>query len=253
MLRAGIVLLGVCSGAFAQVPVPLKAGSEFQSSEIRKLQADEFANPAMLWVAQGRQLWLAPQGATRKSCNDCHGAAETSMKGVATRYPRAAPRTGRAQNLEGQINACTVERQDAPALEAESDALLALTAFVAFQSRGMPMNVQVDGALRDTFDEGKRLYNQRIGQLNLACRHCHQAHWGKQLLADSLSQGHGTGYPAYRFEWQKMGSLQRRLRACYFGLRAEMPEYGSPELAALEVYLAWRANGLAIEVPGVRK
>ncbi len=253
MVRAGIVLLGVCSGAIAQVPVPLKAGSEFQAPEIRKLQADDFANPAMLWVSQGQQLWLAPRGAAGKSCNDCHGAAETSMKGVATRYPRAAPRTGRAQNLEGQINTCTVERQHAPAMGYESDPLLTLTAYVAFQSRGMPLSVQIGGALRATFDEGKRLYNQRIGQLNLACRHCHQAYWGKQLLADTLSQGHGTGYPAYRFEWQKIGSLQRRLRACYFGLRAEMPEYGSPELLALEVYLAWRANGLAIEAPGVRK
>jgi sulfur-oxidizing protein SoxA len=253
MVRAGIVLLAVCGGAIAQVPAPLRAGSEFQSLEIRKLQGDEFANPAMLWVSQGQQLWIAPQGAARKSCNDCHGAAETSMKGVAARYPKVAQRTGRVLSLEGQINTCTVERQQVPALAYESDSLLALTAYVALQSRGMPMNVQIDDALRPAFEEGKRLFSQRIGQLNLACRHCHQLNWDKRLLADTLSQGHGTGYPAYRFEWQKIGSLQRRLRACYFGLRAAMPEYASPELLALEVYLAWRATGLAIDAPGVRK
>jgi sulfur-oxidizing protein SoxA len=72
-------------------------------------------------------------------------------------------------------------------------------------------------------------------------------------LTDTISQGHGAGYPAYRFEWQKIGSLQRRLRACYFGLRAEMPEYGSPDLLALEMYLGVRAMGLSVEAPGLRK
>jgi len=255
MLRVWLLLLGAagCGCALAQAPLPLKAGSEFQPPAIRTLQADEFANPAMLWVSQGEQLWTAPRGAAKKSCADCHGAAEKSMKGVATRYPRFAPQSGRVLNLEGQINICSVERQLAPPLEYESDPLLALTAWVAHQSRGMPLAVHIDDDLRATFDAGRRLYNQRMGQLNLACRHCHQLNWGKQLLTDTVSQGHGSGYPAYRFEWQKIGSLQRRLRACYFGVRAEMPEYGSPDLLALELYLAWRANGLAIEAPGVRK
>jgi sulfur-oxidizing protein SoxA len=255
MLRLGLFLLGAAGwgSAIAQPPAPLKAGSEFQSHDIRELQADEFANPAMLWVAQGRQLWLAPRGAAGKSCADCHGAAEQSMAGAATGFPKSARQAGRLLNLEGQINTCAVERQKAPPMDYESDALLALTAYVARQSRGMPMAVIIDGARHAPFEEGRRLYRQRMGQLNLACHHCHQSHWGRQLLADTISQGHGSGYPAYRFEWQKIGSLQRRLRACYFGLRAEMPEYGSSELLALELYLAWRATGLAVEAPGVRK
>jgi sulfur-oxidizing protein SoxA len=92
-----------------------------------------------------------------------------------------------------------------------------------------------------------------MGQLNLACTHCHDANWGKTLLAEPVSQGHPTGWPGYRLEWQKAGSLQRRLRACFFGVRAEQPPYGSDDLVALELYLAWRARGLAIEVPGVRR
>lgn len=253
MRRIGLLMMGVSVYAVAQVTVPLRAGSDFQSPEIRKLQADEFANPAMLWVSQGQELWLAPRGAAKKSCADCHGVAEKSMMGVATRYPKYVSRIGRVLNLEGQINICTVERQMAPPLEYESDPLLALTAYVARQSRGMPMSVSPDDSSRTTLDEGKRLYGERKGQLNLACRHCHQLNWGRQLLTDTVSQGHGTGYPAYRFEWQKIGSLQRRLRACYFGLRAELPEYGSAELLALELYLAWRATGLESEAPGVRK
>ncbi len=220
---------------------------------MRKLQADDFANPAMLWLSQGEQLWRSVRGDSSKSCANCHGESVTALKGVATRYPRFQVTARRVLNLEGQINTCTTERQRAPPLTYESDELLALTAYVARQSHGMSMAVKLVDAARSDYERGQRLYGQRMGQLNLACQHCHQANWGRQLFTDTISQGHGTGYPAYRFEWQKVGSLQRRLRACYFGLRAEMPDYDSPDLLALELYLGVRATGLAVEVPGVRK
>ncbi len=73
------------------------------------------------------------------------------------------------------------------------------------------------------------------------------------LLAEPISQGQSNGYPAYRFEWQTMGSLHRRLRACQIGIRAEQSPPGSQELLDLELYLAWRAQGLPIEAPGVRR
>ena len=89
--------------------------------------------------------------------------------------------------------------------------------------------------------------------MNLSCAQCHDRYWGRTLYNETLSQGHPTGWPGYRLEWQTFGSLQRRIRACYSGLRAEMPEYGARELVELELFLAWRANGLPIEVPGVRR
>jgi sulfur-oxidizing protein SoxA len=79
--------------------------------------------------------------------------------------------------------------------------------------------------------------------MNLSCAQCHDRNWGRTLLHETVSQGHGTGFPAYRQEWQSVGSLQRRLRACYSGLRAEMPPYDARELLELELFLAWRANG----------
>jgi len=131
--------------------------------------------------------------------------------------------------------------------------LLGLTAYVAHQSRGQPVAVAVDESNRAGFERGRAQYQKRIGQMNLACAHCHDRNWGKQLLAETISQGHGNAYPTYRLEWQSTGSLQRRIRACYFGLRAEMPPYGAPELLDLELYLAWRASGLPVESPGVRR
>jgi L-cysteine S-thiosulfotransferase len=67
------------------------------------------------------------------------------------------------------------------------------------------------------------------------------------------ARAHGNAYPAYQLEWQGVGSLQCRIRACYYGVRAEMPDYGAPELLDLELFLAWRARGLPVETPGVRR
>jgi sulfur-oxidizing protein SoxA len=169
------------------------------------------------------------------------------------RYPKHDAELGRVVNLEQRINACVERRQKAPALAWESEPLLALTAFVTAQSNGAVIGVAIDGAAAPVYEHGRRLYFERQGQLNVACTQCHDASWGRTLLNERVSQGHPADWPAYRLEWQSLGSLHRRLRACYFGVRAEMPPYGSPDLVALELYLAARARGLAISVPGVRK
>jgi L-cysteine S-thiosulfotransferase len=235
----------------AQRPSPPKSGAEFQSADVRKLQADEFANPGMLWVARGEALWSQPRGETKTSCASCHEVA--SMRGVSARYPRHDESLGRVVTLEQRINACSTGKQRAPAFAWESDELLSLTTFIARQSHGMPINVSTEGKAAAVFEAGRKLYHQRIGQLHLACTNCHDANWGKTLLAETVSQGHPDGWPAYRLEWQALGSLQRRLRACFYGVRAEMPAYGSDDFTALELYLAWRAQGLPRSAPGVRR
>jgi L-cysteine S-thiosulfotransferase len=131
--------------------------------------------------------------------------------------------------------------------------LLALTAFVAYQSRGLPIAVQGgDGELQPFLDIGNKLFHRRQGQLNLSCSQCHDDNWGKRLAGAVIPQAHPTGYPVYRLEWQSLGSLQRRLRNCMIGVRAEPYEYGAPEAIALELYLMARARGMPIETPGVR-
>jgi sulfur-oxidizing protein SoxA len=246
-------VVALCYAAEPQKPVPLKSAVEFASADVRKLQADDFANPGMLWVARGEKLWSEPAGKSGKACAACHGEAAKSMKSVASRYPRVDPGAARLVNLEGRINLCRSRNQQAEPLRLESDELLGLTAYVAYQSRGMPLAVTLDMQNRKNFERGRELFFTRIGQMNLACTHCHDRNWGKQLLAETISQGHGNAYPAYRLEWQSVGSLQRRLRACFFGMRAEMPPYGAQELLDLELYLAWRGSGLPVETPGVRR
>ena len=101
-------------------------------------------------------------------------------------------------------------------------------------------------------ERGRVLYNQRIGQLNLACVHCHDDNWGKSLAGNKIPQAHPTGYPIYRLEWQSVGSLQRRLRNCMIGMRAEPYPYGAQEYVDMELYLMWRARGMKLETPAVQ-
>lgn len=227
----------------ADRPTPLKSGVEFTGADARALQADEFANPGMLWVARGEKLWSEPAGIAGKSCADCHGDAVKSMKGVAAR----------AVNLDGRIENCRTEQQQARAFEPESQGLLSLSAYVAFQSRGMPISIPGTADVQASVERGRGIYHRRMGQMNLSCSQCHDDHWGRKLAAETVSQGHPNGFPAYRLSWESVGSLARRIRACYSGIRAEMPEYGSPDLQDLQAYLAWRAQGLAMESPAVRR
>lgn len=273
------------AAAFAQqrsIPLDqLRSGSTYMSADHRATQADDFANPGMLWVEKGAQLWSTPAGlrqdakrdaqqstqfgtqrgaqpgaqpgAQQQSCASCHGDAKATMKGVAARYPAFDTKAKKLLNLEDRINQCRTERQGAAGFTPESEQALSITAYVAHQSRGMPLNASIAPETQANFERGQALYQRRIGQMNLACLHCHEWNAGKRLLAETISQGHPNAYPAYRLEWQSAGSLHRRLRACYFGVRAEMPPYGSQDLLDLELFLAWRAQGLAVETPGVRR
>ena len=248
-----LVLAFAVSAAEPQRPQPLKSAIEFAGESVRNLQADDFANPGMFWVERGSKLWSEAPGGSGKSCAGCHGDAAKEMKGVAARYPRIDPGTARLVDLAGRINLCRERNQHEAPLRHESEELLALTAYVAHQSRGIPVAVVLDPQNRKHFERGRDLYYTRIGQLNLACTHCHDQNWGKKLAAETISQGHGNAYPAYRLEWQALGSLQRRIRACFYGVRAQVPEYGAQELLDLQLYLGWRASGLPIETPGVRR
>ena len=228
------------------------SGVEYQSADVKALQADTFANPGMLWVAQGESLWnrAAPGG---PSCAGCHGDASKSMKGVAASYPKFDAQLNRVVNLEGRIDACQRLNQKGAGLAAESPERLGLAAFVAYQSRGLPLAVTVAGPAKALYDRGAALHKQRIGQMNLACTHCHDAYPGRTLLNETVSQGQPDGWPAYRLEWQSLASLQRRLRACFYGVRAEQPPFDSDDLVALELFLAVRAKGLPLSAPGVRR
>jgi sulfur-oxidizing protein SoxA len=255
MLRATSLVVAAlalaATAAGAEIPLSERRSSyELMSPETKAMQDEDTANPGMLAVLDGEALWRAKAGAADRACSDCHGDAGASMKGVAARHPAFDAGRGAAVTLETRVNICRSERQQAQPFPYEHRSLLALSAYIARQSRGLP--IESDERLAPVVEAGRRIFNARQGQLNLACAQCHDDNWGRKLAGITMPQGHPTGYPIYRLEWQSVGSLQRRLRNCMIGMRAESYAYGSEEFTALEAFLMWRARAMPMESPAVR-
>lgn len=255
MLRLVLLsaLVTAYAGAAAEIaPNQRRSGFEFMSPQTQAMQSDETGNPGMLWVADGQRLWEEAPAAAVKSCAGCHDDAARSMRGVAARYPAFDERTKRPIDLMSRINRCRENRQGAAPLTYQSDELLGLTAYVAYQSRGMPITPPADARLQPFRENGRAWFERRLGQLQLSCASCHDERWGARLGGSIIPQGHPTGYPLYRLEWQSVGSLQRRLRGCLVGVRAQPFDFGAPEFVDIELFLMQRAQGMEMETPAVR-
>lgn len=245
---------------FAQPVTPARADESLMrgsdtgamSAGLQAMQADPFQNPGMLFVDDGAARWgQAPPGG--QSCQACHGDAAESMRGVATRYPRIDPALGRPVSLGEQIVRHLRTSDEAPPLPGPEDPLrLSLEAFVARQSLGLALAPDPDPRLRPFAERGAARWQQRLGQLDLSCAQCHDELAGGHLAGARIPQGHPTGYPIYRLEWQALGSLQRRLRNCLTGVRAEPFPPDAVEAVELELHLVRRAAGLPLETPAVR-
>ena len=110
----------------------MRSGIAFAGADVRAMQADDAANPGMLWVQRGGELWAAaaPGGAARRAIGDAPR--------VDARRRRALSGVRRIElatcvDLEARIDALP---HAAPAARrrgrATSEDLLALTAYVAF-------------------------------------------------------------------------------------------------------------------------
>lgn len=235
---------------------PLKelwSGKKWASETTQEMQEDEFSNPAGPWQAIGEEEWNKVDGGAGKSCASCHQDASESMKGVGARYPVYFKPWKKMMVLEQRINYCRENNMKAKPYKWEGDQMLGMMIHVKAQSSGMPVNVKVDGPAAPFFEKGKEFYYTRRGQLDMACKHCHEGNYGQHIRAETLSQGQSNGFPTYRLKWQKPGSLHRRFRGCNEQVRSEAFERGSDEYVNLELYLAWRGKGLPVETPSVRR
>ena len=247
-----------CCGA----PAPRRAadarrsGFDFMSPATQAMQRDDTQNPGMLWVQRRRGAVERKAGAQRHSpAPSCHGDA----RAVDARRGGALPGLRRGTAAAGRPRAsastlCRQTHQQAPPLRAGEP-----RAAGAGGLCGAPVARPADRAAattrgwRRSRERGRALFEQRIGQLDLSCAQCHDDNWpAGAWAAASIPQAHPTGYPIYRLEWQGLGSLQRRLRGCMSGVRAEPFALGATELVELELYLAQRAAGMRIETPAVR-
>jgi L-cysteine S-thiosulfotransferase len=237
------------------------------SPTLQALQDDPVRNPARLWVDDGAARWRAAAGSSGKSCHDCHGAARAtsevaaqstsidaapSLSDAAVRHPAWDEREGRARTLEQRVATCRTRRQGVATDALDGDSTMALHAHLVDAAKGQSIAPINDARLQAVREEGRRLYDQRMGQLDLSCADCHDRHAGKRLGGSVIPQAHPTGYPQYRLQWQAMGTLERRLRNCMTGVRATPWPAGDAAWVAIEAYLMQRAAGMPIESAALR-
>jgi len=250
---AGLLGLGVILTACAPAGSDLKSGYDYATPETQAMQDDDFSNPGFMWVDIGEEQWSTVDGEEGKSCATCHGDdASSFLKGVSTSYPKFNAEDGKLRALQHQINFERTTRMKAKEWKWESEEMNGLTAFIRNQSRGMPLNVAIDGDAAPFFEKGKEFYNQRRGGLDMSCKNCHVDYPGVKIRANVLTNGLPNGFPTYRLKWQGIGSLHRRFRGCNSNVRAAPYDRGSEEYTNLELFLTARANGMAVETPAVR-
>ena len=227
------------------------SGWRFREDETQALQLDDFDNPAMLAIDAAVEAFNAVEGSEGKSCASCHTGGPEEFAGLGATMPRVVD--GKVQTLEDLINDHRAEVMGAEPLKWSSQELQGMVALIRHQSRGMPVNVAIDGEAAPFWEQGKEMYYTRYGQLELACSNCHEDNWGNMIRADHLSQGMINGFPTYRLRNTALVSVHNRFRGCIRDTRAETFAEGSDEFRALELYVASRGNGLSVETPAVRQ
>lgn len=213
-------------------------------------EAIEDFPPYMPTVDDGEALWKT-QFKNGKNYEYCFTGAD-----IMTDYPRWDRKTGEVETLPMAINRCREANGEKP-LKYGKPEMLALQAYIAYESRGDPTQVLVppdDPRALEAYKDGKKFYFSRRGQLNLACYHCHFENAGKNIRANVLSPalGQTTHWPAYRSKWGSMGSLHRRYKGCNKQVRAKPYDLQSKEYRNLEYFHTFLSNGIPVNGPGSR-
>ena len=215
------------------------------------LEIEEFP-PYEFAVEQGEALFGQPFA-------NGHGYADCFVNGgigVRQNYPRFDPEQGEVVTLELAINRCREQHGETPYPYKSAD-MVALSAYMAWTSRGNPLSVEIPDDLRAlaAYEAGKRFYYSKRGQLNLSCSDCHVTSAGSYVRADHLSAslGHPSHFPVYRSKLGKVISLHSRFYGCVRDVRAQPFAEQSPEFRNLEYFLTYMSNGLPVNGPGARK
>ena len=226
------------------------SGWRFRTDQTQAMQLDDFDNPAMIFVDIARDLFETVDGTEGKSCASCHESVE-QFAGLTATMPKVID--GKLTTMEDLINGHRAQVMGAEPWKWSGTEMQAMVALIGLQSRGMPMNVAIDGEAAPYWEQGKEMYYTRYGQLELSCANCHEQSWGLMIRADHLSQGQINGFPTYRLKQAQLISRHNRFRGCIRDTRGHTFAEGSDEFRALELYVASRGNGLSVETPAVRQ
>jgi L-cysteine S-thiosulfotransferase len=274
LVLAALALGGTASAIAADAPDPVADAKAFRNYFVTKFPAvklEDFVNgpysinedmrrqweekeqfpPYEFSLDMGREMFAKPFKNGR-SYGDCF-----PNKGIGIRqnYPYFDAREGKVVTLELALNRCREANGEMP-LSYVEDEMAALTAYMAFTSRGKPFDIEIPGDPRalEAYQDGKRYFYTRRGQLNFSCATCHVQNPGERLRAEILAPALGilNAMPIYRSEWGGMGTTSRRFMTCNSQVRDEPLEPQADEYRNLEYYLSYLSNGLPVSGPGSR-
>lgn len=263
--RYRLALLGpLLAASLAQA----QGGAADPMAQYRAQLAD--GNPAELFEAKGEALWAQKRGPLQASLQACDlGKGPGVVKGAFAELPRWFADTQRVQDLESRLLSCMSRLQglDAEAIartpfgKGEQLSLEALAAWIASESRGLPIRLpQTHAEERRFYELGKRAFFYRAGPMDFACATCHSES-GKRVRMQELpdltrSTADGVGFaawPAYRLSSGELWTMQRRLNDCFRQQRFPYPGYASEVTIALGVYMGVNARGAASVAPALKR
>jgi sulfur-oxidizing protein SoxA len=236
----------------------------------RQMLAED--NPGELWVERGQRLFHEKRGPAKATLERCDlGLGAGKVDGAFAQLPRYFADTDRVQDLESRLMTCMVTLQGFKAedivknrfgtLDNDSD-MEALVSFIGAKSNGYKMAAPLGHAKeREVYKAGEYLFHRRTGPLDFSCATCHGDE-GKRIRLQDLPNMTdpkqvqtvvATGWPAYRGTQASVRTMQHRLYDCNWQMRLPDLGYASDMSIALTSYLNHRAEGGAIQLPGVRR
>lgn len=230
---------------FANGPYSMDEGLRKQWKAIEEFPPYDFA------VDKGKEMFATPF-ANGKTYGDCF-----PDKGIGIRqnYPYFDAKSGQVITLELALNQCREANGEKP-LDYMKDDMAALTAYMAFTSRGKPFDIKIpdDPRALAAYEKGEEYFYTRRGQLNFSCASCHVQAAGNHIRTEVLAPALGivAAMPIYRSEWGSMGTTSRRFVTCNTQVRA-VPLKPQDELYRdVEYFLSYMSNGVPISGPGAR-
>ncbi len=216
-----------------------KSGYDFMGPQSRQaMQDDDTSNPGRLWVLDGEALWNQKAGTANQSCAGCHGDATQSMNGVAARYPAFNVRARSADRCRAvRSTSAAPSRQQALAVQLREPRIAG-----ADRLRGAAVARHADRRRRTSKTKlVRRIRAARFSNCARASSICpaRNATTTTGARSSPARSSRKAMRPAIRFiAWngRRIGSLQRRLRNCLVGMRAEPYAPNADEYTDLALY-----------------
>ncbi len=237
---------------FPDVEIAAHKDGTYALNEAKRAQWLEMEDfpPYEIAVDDGEVLFTT-SFANGKGYADCF---DNGGIGVKQNFPYFDIDTNQVITLELAINNCRGANGE-QALDYLGDEMGYVSAYMAFTSRGNKFDIKVPAEGLDAYEQGKRFFYERRGQLDFACSSCHLDAAGGQLRAEILSAsiGHTTHWPTYRFKWEQVGGLHKRFAECNVQVRAVAMAQQSEIYRNLEYFMTYMNNGMELNGPASRK